>query len=256
MRYIIFLILLTACQGTAPVLTDVKQSAITDLALASTCAEASYSGQGTAPKSFMRGIALSYAKAVCHSQDEYVKVASGSIGSASKDALAHYGYVNKSEDEALDLVYSLAIGSAARESSWRWCVGKDPGASNTSSETCEAGLYQTSFNSRSAHPVLMKLFKQYQSDKSGCYAKEYKGATTCSESNMKNWGSGDGVEFQKMSKECPGFSTDYHVVMLRTQRTHYGPINQKKAEVKSQCVNMFAEIRKLVKANPGLCSTL
>ena len=227
---------------------------ITSIALNSECAKTAHDNQGKPPKSYLKGSALSFAKAVCNPTDEVTLITSQAIGDASKDALAHYGVKPATAQERLEVIYSLMLGSAARESSWRWCVGKDPGASNTSSETCEAGLYQTSYNSRSASPALPRLFAKYKSDKSGCFATEYKGATKCTDANLKNWGTGDGVEFQKLSKECPGFATEYHGIMLRTRRSHYGPINQKKSMIKQSCTKMFNQIRNKIQQKPELCS--
>lgn len=229
------------------------QKEITALALASSCAKASFSGQGVPPSGYIRGISLTFARAVCHPERDGSKIASQPLGDAGKDALAHYGLT---DDDRLAAVYALMIGSAARESSWRWCVGKDAGASNTSAETCEAGLYQTSYNSRSASSALPKLFAEFRSNASGCFAAEYKGTSTCSDSNLKNWGTGDGVEFQRLSKACPGFATEYASVMFRTSRKHYGPLNTQKAEFKPVCRDMFAKIRQAIKAKPALCAGL
>lgn len=227
---------------------------ITSIALNSECAKTAHDVQGKPPKSYLKGSALSFARSVCQPGEETNIIATQAIGDASKDALAHYGVTAPTAKERLEVLYSLMLGSAARESSWRWCVGKDPGASNTSAETCEAGLYQTSWNSRSASPALSRLFQKFKADKSGCFATEYKGATTCSDANMKNYGTGEGVEFQKLSKECPGFATEYHAVMLRLRRSHYGPINIKKSSIKPACTQMFKAIRAKIESKPALCS--
>lgn len=226
---------------------------ITAIALNSECAKQAHDVQGKPAKSYLRGSALSFARAVCNPGEETNIIASQAVGDASKDALAHYGVKPATAHERLEVVYSLMLGSAARESSWKWCSGKDPGASNTTAETCEAGLYQTSWNSRSASPALPRLFQKFKADKAGCFATEYKGTTTCSDSNMKNWGTGDGVEFQKLSKECPGFATEYHAVMLRMRRSHYGPINRKTSLIKPACTKMFKDIRQLVSSDDRFC---
>lgn len=227
-----------------------------DIALSSECASSPHDEQGKPPKSFLRGITLSFARAVCHPGEKAVQIASQPVGSASVDFLAHYGLNPATHQERLATTYSLLVGSAARESSWRWCVGKDPGASNTTAETCEAGLYQTSWNSRAASPALTDLFRKFQASKQGCFAVEYRGATTCSEANLKNWGTGEGVAFQLLTKECPGFASEYHAVMVRVRRTHYGPINAKKSLVKPECTAMFRKIRAAVEADQRVCSTL
>lgn len=233
------------------------------LAVASSCGKYSFANQGYALKSFLKGIALSYAKALCHPNTDSVVVASQVVGAASVDALALYSDIlikNKmsvaTSKERLRHVYALMVGSSARESSWVWCNGKDPGADNTSGETCEAGLYQTSYDSRSANSVLVPLYNQFKASDVGCFASDYKGTITCKASQLKNWGSGEGVTFQALTKSCPGFATEYHAVMLRTKRTHYGPINSKADELRPECDQMFQDIETLVQNNPGLCLNL
>lgn len=243
-------------QASKEPVKNITLDEITQVALNSECAKTAHDEQGKPPKGYLKGVSLSFARAVCNPNFKSSMIASQPVGDPAKDALAHYELNPATSQDRLETVYSLMLGSAARESSWRWCVGKDPGASNTSAETCEAGLYQTSYNSRSANAALPELFKTYKSDRQGCFAAEYKGLTTCSDANMKNWGFGDGVEFQKLSKECPGFATEYHSIMVRVARKHYGPINRKTTQIKPACVKMFTQIRKVIEAQPSLCSLM
>ena len=235
---------------------DAGRELLFNIAEKDLCAQTAHDVQGTPPKSYMRGVVLTYVKTLCNPDSDVYKIASQPLGDASKDALAHYGLKPQAASERLNMVFALMIGSAARESSWRWCVGKDPGASNTSGETCEAGLYQTSWNSRKASPALVTLFNEFSEYPAGCFATEYKGKTTCSSSNMKNWGTGEGVTFQALTKECPGFATEYHAIMVRVNRTHYGPINKKKSEIKPACISMFERVRQAVVKDPNLCFVL
>lgn len=234
-----------------------------DVATNDLCAKTAHDVQGTPPKSYMKGIVLTYVKTVCNPDSDVYKIASQPVGDASKDALAHYGLKPQTAHERLNMVFSLMIGSAARESSWRWCVGRDVQASASviriclaGGKSCEAGLYQTSFDSISQSPALQSLFDEYSEYPSGCFATEYKGATKCSAENLKDFGSGKPKEFQTLTKECPGFATEYHAIMARINRSHYGPINRKKSEIKPACVGMFERVRKLIVANPNLCNVL
>ena len=228
---------------------------VEDLALNSACKRAVFAEKGSPPQGYMRGLALSYKRALCKPDRGEVIVASQALGDASKDALAHYGLRPKDAAERLQYVYARVIGSGARESDWRWCVGRDTVAKESDRKicvegdgsTCEAGIHQTSYNSRSASPVLPLLFEHYKGSSDGCYSTEYKGTTTCSAANLKNWGtSAQAVEFQRLQKHCPGFATEYHAVMLRLRRSHYGPINTKKALLKNECVQLFKDIKAVV----------
>lgn len=224
----------------------------------SDCAKASHQGgQGRAPIGFLRGVASTYAWALCNKSGDVYQIASQPLGDAKKDALTHYGFKGQSAEDRLNGTFSLIIGSAGQETSWRWCLGKDPGAQNTTAETCEAGLYQTSWNSRHAHPALRRLYDAFVEYPLACFEQEYKAnLATCSAANLKNWGTGEGVNFQYMSKGCPGFATEYHAIMLRVGRSHYGPVNTKKSELKPQCTAMFESIRQLVAKDPAFCLVL
>lgn len=242
----------------APVETslDSAKAELFAIALASPCATEVQGNRGVPPKGFMRGIALSFARAVCNPDTESYQATVAPLGLPAKDALAHYGLTLPTPKERLEHVYALMVGSAGRESSWRWCVGRDASASNYSADTCEAGMYQTSFNARNSSKALPALFAKYKADKSGCFAAEYKGSTTCNEFNMKNWGSGEGVEFQRLSKECPGFATEFHAIVLRNLKSHYGPILRKEAPLKLACITMFQRIRAAIEAKPSICRVI
>ncbi|AEG42336.1 hypothetical protein BdPhPhi1402_gp39 [Bdellovibrio phage phi1402] len=231
------------------------RSEIEDVALNSSCKRAKFDEKGSPPQGYMRGVALSYARAVCNPNAGEVIVASKPLGSSSSDALAWYGLRPADAAERLQFTYALTIGSAARESDWRWFVGRDTLAKESdrrecasgSGKTCEAGIHQTSYNSRSADPSLPLLFAHYRTSKAGCFSTEYKGASKGDAANLKNWGSDpNAVEFQRLQKECPGFAVEGHAVMLRVSRSHYGPINRKKALFKKECVQMFKDVKKVI----------
>ncbi len=212
----------------------------------STCAKFNFPERGTAPKGFIKGIALSYAREVCFPS----KAVNAPLGSADKDALAHYEVAATSAN-----VYALMVGSAMRESSGKWCCGKDASASNSGADTAESGIWQTSFNSRVASPELITIFNDYKTNPHNCFIV-YKEGITCSAANLKNWGSGDGYTFQKMAKECPAFSASFAAVTFRTLRKHYGPLNSRAALLRPECVNMFNSVAITVKDNPKLCAEL
>jgi hypothetical protein len=148
-----------------------------------------------------------------------------------------------------------------RESSGQYCCGRDASASNVASESAEAGLWQTSYNSRSFHPELSKLIDKYKSaTPAQCLLDVYKEGVKCSASNFKNWGTGTaGVEFQKLSKSCPAFAAEYTAIMLRVsggKLGHYGPLRTKAAEIKPECDSMFKQVEEIVRDFPSVCTLL
>jgi len=242
------------------------QAKVTSLAVNSDCHKAAHDVQGTPPQGYMKGIALTYARGICRPSEAWVQAAQVPLGPSNKDALTHYGVSSSlSAAERLDVVFALILGSSARESSWRWCVGRDTlakesdrkGCVEGGGETCEAGHSQGSYNSIGSNTILRGLFTEFGSEPAHCFAKEYKGATTCTAANLKNWGSNPkAVEFQRLSKHCPGFPTQSKAVLLRTTRTHFGPINKKQVTLKPQCVAMFSKIRQAIASDPAICKGL
>jgi hypothetical protein len=221
------------------------------------------SNQGKPKKAFLGGIAMTYARAYCRQGDVY-KTAGQSLGGASGDALTHYSSIAKREKVPYETVndraqatFSLMVGSAAHESSWNVCAGRDGAANNVGPETIEAAAFQTSWNSRynsdgkTISPKRMALFRAMLADRGGCFTSEY--GQTC---RVHAVGSGDAREFQLLQRSCPGFATNYHALMVRERRTHYGPINQQYADLTKACFDMFGSIRAWIEANPAACAVI
>lgn len=124
--------------------------------------------RGVAPKGYIKGMAVVYAKVYCQlkAANPFAKeMAKANTGNSDKDALAHYAQkfrdlgMNNSVAgvDTLRHLFVLLIGLGMRESSGKYCEGRDRSASNTTAETAEAGLFQTSYNARSASPLLPQL---------------------------------------------------------------------------------------------------
>ncbi len=202
-------------------------------------------------------MAVSYAK-VYHDlstgNSNAVEMAKAQTGDASKDALKHYedifqkaGMDNaKPGVDTLRHLFVLMLGLGMRESSGKHCEGRDMSARNTSAETAEAGLFQTSYNARKASPLMPKLFKEFMAKPTPSYINVFEEGVRCKESNLENYGEGDGRDFQKLSKECPFFALMFAGIGLRNIRKHWGPINRRDAEIKTNADAMFKEVQKLV----------
>jgi hypothetical protein len=230
---------------------------ICDLAASSAIASYDWKNRGKAPAGYIKRMAVSYAK-LYHElragSAAAVEMAKAVTDDASKDALRHYEDIfkqagmdnTKDGPDTLRHLFVLMLGLGMRESSGKHCEGRDRSANNTTAETAEAGLFQTSFNARRASPLLPKLFKDFMANPTPSYLDVFKEGVHCKEANLENFGEGDGRDFQKLSKECPFFAVAFAAIGLRNIRRHWGPINRHDAEIKPDADAMFMEVQKLV----------
>jgi len=229
---------------------------ITRVAAESQVTRYKWRDRGVAPPGYIKGMALTYARVYCKLKagDAAAKeMAIANTGNTDKDALAHYaqefnaaGMSNEvSGADTLRHLFVLLIGLGMRESGGRYCVGRDRSASNTSAETAEAGLFQTSYNARKANSLMPQLFKQYLANPSG-FIEVFREGVKCKANDLENFGEGDGRVFQRLSKDCPAFAAEFTAVGLRNVRKHWGPINRKAAEIRPECDAMLMQVQKVV----------
>lgn len=239
---------------------------ISDAARGSPVVQIDWPDRGRAPLGYVEGMALVFGRLCCKlSADDaaVAEMAKAATADASVDALAHYAQqyaalgMNNSTDgvDTLRHLLVLMIGLGMRESSGRHCEGRDMSAENDSAETAEAGLFQTSWNARTAHESLVPIFVAYRGNPSG-FVETFKKGVSCSETSWKNWGEGDGFEFQQLSKKSPAFAVEFAAVGLRWRRRHWGPINTKAAELRRECDDLMREVQAIVAATPGACDDL
>lgn len=227
--------------------------------LAADSAIASYAwlNRGKAPIGYIKGMAVSYAK-VSHDlsagRASAVEMAKAATDDPATDALKHYEDLfrqaemdnGKAGEETLRHLFVLMLGLGMRESSGRYCEGRDRSADNTTAETAEAGLFQTSFNARRASPLLPKLFDAFVAKPTPSYLDVFKEGVKPKDAELENYGTGDGREFQALSKTCPFFAVQFAAIGLRNIRKHWGPINRRAAEIKADADVLFQEVQKLV----------
>jgi len=250
----------------APTATGV--AAIEQIVDASTCSTRSWTGRGKAPKQYVRGLAVSFAKAVCQPTREDV-VFVGNANPGSNDVMNWYGSIIKSALGATTTgittvrqIYTVMIGLGMRESSGVWCTGRDMSSGFSSAATAESGLFQTSYGAHTRSVLMDHLMSKYQSSKAGCASSVYSPGITCSATNMKNWGATTdmGFQWQALTKQCPSFSAEYAAVLLRLNggsKGEWGPLRTKAAEVVPACYSMLGSVQSYVEANSAtLCNTL
>jgi Putative peptidoglycan binding domain len=145
------------------------------------------------------------------------------------------------------------MGLGMRESSGKHCEGRDQSASNTTSDTAEAGLFQQSWNSHTCSTEIDKLFDEYKvgltSDPPQCALATFKEGVSCSSGSWSNYGSGTGRDFQQLAKSCPQFTCEVAGVGLRNLRQHWGPINRKDAELRPDADALFLGVQEILE--PG-----
>ena len=238
---------------------------ITRLAEESEVARLRWTDRGRAPLAYTRGMALVYGRVYCKlkaGDAAVVAMAVARTSDAGRDVLAWYAHVfagaGLSNDtdgaDTLRHLFVLLFGLGMRESSGKHCSGRDASASNTSAETSEAGLFQTSFNARTAHPLLGQVLAHYTAHPSG-FIEVFRDGVTCRAADATNHGTGAGKEFQRLSKECPAFAAEFAALCLRHRRRHYGPINRREAEVRVEVDRLLLQVQAAVDAH-ALCPAL
>jgi hypothetical protein len=235
----------TSVETPTPPIADL--TAITKVAEGSTCANYSWPSRGKAPAGYIKGMALAYARELCFPSPT---ASSTKLGASDKDVLTHYGLTATPRN-----LYNIMIGAGMRESSGKYCEGKDASASNTSATTAEAGMFQTSYNAFSSSPELGALLKEYKANTHNCL-DVFKEKITCTPAMLKNYGTGDGLEYQKLAKSCPVFAVQVKAITARVLYRHYGPLINKAAEARPECESMLTKVEEVVKSTPGLCDQL
>jgi hypothetical protein len=234
---------------------------IISIAMNSSCANYSWANRGRAPAAYIKGMGLTFARSFCRLKkaellpNSLASLIGRTAGNPSTDALAHYA-INfaTAGSEPLRALYTLGIGLGMRESSGKYCEGRDLSASNLTASSAEAGLFQTSYDSISASSELSKLYAEYKANPKNCYLEIFKTGISCAANNIV--GSGAGAEYQAFNKSCPAFATEYAMIMLRVRRNHYGPINRKEAEVVVVCNQMLKKIENVIENDPNACDDL
>jgi Bacterial SH3 domain len=230
-----------------------------------------WKNRGIAPPGYIMGMAMTFGRVYCKllaGDPAAIAIAAADSGEAGHDALAHYasqfrdiGLNNEaSGPSTLRHLFVLLIGLGMRESSGRHCEGRDLSATNTTSDTAEAGLFQTSYNARvandrAARRLLAAIINHYQANPASGFAEIFAEGVTCKPREWENFGSGPGREFQQLSKECPAFAGEFAALTLRHLRKHWGPINRREVELHPACNAMLLKIQQTIDAS-GLCPVL
>ena len=86
------------------------------------------------------------------------------------------------------------------------------------------------------------LFAEYSANPSG-FVEIFREGVRCTPANLENFGFGDGMEFQRLSKACPAFAAEFAEVRLRNIRTHGDSITRREAEIRPEGDAMLSQVQ-------------
>jgi len=242
-----------------PPMPEELEQQISAIAIASPVADYPWRDRGVAPPGYIQGMAVAYATVVLKwlsGDSGPTEMARAASDDAETDALAWYADVfddydmDNSRDglDTLRHLFVLLLGLGMRESSGQHCCGRDMSADNVEPDTCEAGLFQMSWNMRSASDQMQILFDQFdQASLAQGYIRIFERGVICSGSDWQCYGKGtSGYRYQQLAKDKPQFAVETAAIGLRNRRQHWGPINRFEAEVLPEADELFAEVQALV----------
>jgi hypothetical protein len=118
-------------------------------------------------------------------------------------------------------------------------------------------------------PSTWRLFDAYKRDSDPCLLGVFKDSITCRivpsqndkcrNENSDVKGTGDGADWQRLTKVCPAFSTVYGAVVLRRNggaHGEFGPIRGHQAELRPECDEMLHGVQDFVQQHPDVCSSM
>jgi hypothetical protein len=245
----------TAAATTSTILPQGAVDRICNLAATSNLAPYEWNNRGRAPLGYIKGMAVVFGSVYAKlkaGDPAATAMAAASIDANSADALAWYqarfaaaGMSNATPGpDTLRHLFVLLIGLGMRESSGRYCEGRDTSEDNTSADTAEAGLFQMSWNAHVASPLIGQLFSDYSQKPDG-FLSIFQEGVSCSHGDYANYGDGVGEEFQKLCKLCPAFAAEAAGVGLRVLRTHWGPIKSRAAEIRPEADVLLQQVQQI-----------
>jgi peptidoglycan hydrolase-like protein with peptidoglycan-binding domain len=227
---------------------------ITKIAEDSAIAKYSWKDRQVAPKGYTAGIALCFALAARSLQEAHptaLVLAQADRNDADEDALTWYrakfkttlGTDNSTDGiDTLRSVFVMLLGLGMRESSGRYCEGRDMSATNTSATEAEAGMQQTSYNIQAFSEQIPLLLQAYWKNPNG-FLPTFRNGVSPKGDELANFGTGDGAKHQFLSKFAPAYHAYVTAVGMRYGRQHWGPINRSEVEIKSEANDMLLEVQ-------------
>lgn len=238
---------------------ETETAAVVEMAKKSTIAKFNWPGRGLPPDGYIPGMACTYALALKRLQAEVPDATemAKAVTNSSTDALNVYKKqfatigmdISRDGVDTLRALFVMMIGLGMRESSGTYCEGRDMSASNTSSDTCEAGLFQTSWNIRSTHTSIPMLMDEYIDDPNG-FLGVFSEDVSPTANNLNTYGTGQGATYQFLAKYSPAFAALVTGVGMRSRSNHWGPINRGEVTLNSDADKMLKEVETILEEGP------
>jgi uncharacterized protein (TIGR02594 family) len=246
-----------------PALEPVVIEKIIAIAQRSSIATYSWDDRGEAPDGYTNGMAVAFAyvyRKLRLADSAALEMAKAETQDVDVDALARFasqfreaGMDNSvSGTNTLRHLFVLLMGLGMRESSGEHCCGRDQSADNTDAMTCEAGLFQMSWNMETCSDEMEKLMDAYDVSPAPeqCHLDIFREGVSCSSDDWKCYGSGEGYDYQELAKSCPQFAVETTAVGLRNRCLHWGPIKRYEVELRPEADQMFRAVQALMDAVP------
>ena len=207
--------------------------------------------RGRAPRSYLQGMALVYLQARCTlGSDPRVKAMAVCWDGENDNDVLHFcaddfavqGLDNSATDEQrLRHLFVLMIGLGMRESSGRWCEGRDRTVEHPTADSAESGLFQVSWDLHYGTPGATDLLHDYL-QRQDPFASFFKQGVDPRQSDLEVVGEGDGARYQRLAKEKPGFAVYLAALGLRSNARHWGPVIRHEFELRPEANDLLKEV--------------
>lgn len=234
--------------------SNLTMDQINKIVVGSSCSKYAFGNRGPAPKGYLKGVVVSYARTLClyNSPNKTYAGAIGKVlGTDAADALTHYGFNADTGGERIKQTYTLLIGLGLRESSGQYGTGWDrsklpeiqPSANNS-----ETGLFQVSYDNNSKMPDSAALYLTYKAQPDKCSLDIFKEGASAVQQDFVGKPSA-GYDFQYFMRYCPALQVDYAAAGIRVNRKQWGPLNRKEAEYYKPCEQMLSQVEAVLTCN-------
>jgi peptidoglycan hydrolase-like protein with peptidoglycan-binding domain len=215
--------------------------------------------RGEPPPGYIAGMAKTYALAVTLYQTGNQPIwimGKAETGDSDDDALTWYhkkfadkGMKNDKDGiDTLRHLFVMMIGLGMRESSGNHWEGRDMSADNVEADTCEAGLFQTSWNINTCSDTIPRLLNEYWEDPNG-FQPTFTHGLYPNASQLDCYGTGDGARYQFLARFSPAFHVLVTGVGMRLrggEEGHWGPIRRGEVDIVKEFDDLLMDVERLM----------